>query len=70
MKKALAPHFTQRVIESMSSGPISLMMNESNDKMDKSCIILMVLLDRRRGEVWTRFLDKSLVNIGTATNLF
>ena len=36
IKKALAPHFTQRVIESigMSSGPFSLMMDESNDKTD------------------------------------
>ena len=69
MKKALAPHFTQRVIESMSSGPFSLMMDESNDKTDKSCIILVRLLHPQRGEVWTRFLDMSVVNIGTATNL-
>ena len=45
VKKALAPHFTQRVIESMSSGPFSLMMDESNDRRDKSCIILVRLLD-------------------------
>ena len=70
VKKALAPHFTQRVIESMSSGPFSLMMDECNDRRDKSCIILVRLLDPQIGEVRTRFLDMPAVNIGTATNLF
>ena len=70
VNKALAPHFTQRVIESMSSGPFSLMMDESNDRRDKSCIILVRLLDPQIGEVRTRFLDMPVVNIGTATNLF
>ena len=70
VKKALAPHFTQRVIESMSSGPFSLMMDESNDRRDKSCIILVRLLDPQIGEVRTRFLDMPVVKIGTATNLF
>ena len=70
VKKALAPHFTQRVIESMSSGPFSLMMDESNDRRDKSYIILVRLLDPQIGEVRTRFLDMPVVNIGTATNLF
>ena len=72
VKKALAPHFTQRVIESitMSSAPFSLMMDESNDKTDKSCIILLRLLDPQLGEVRTRFLDMPIVNIGTAANLF
>ena len=70
IKKGLAPHFTQRVIESMSSGPFSLMMDESNDRRDKSCIILVRLLDPQIGEVRMRFLDMPVVNIGTATNLF
>ena len=54
VKKALAPHFTQRVIESITmstSAPFSLMMDESNDKTDKSCIILLRLLDPQLGEV-------------------
>ena len=51
VKKALAPHFTQRVIESMSSGPFSLLMDESNDKTDKSCIVLARFLDPQVGEV-------------------
>ena len=54
----------------MSSGPFSLMMDESNDRRDKFCIILVRLLDPQIGEVRTRFLDMSVVNIGTATNLF
>ena len=70
VKKALAPHFIQRVIESMSSGPFSLMMDESNDRRNKSCIILVRLLDPQMGEVRTRFLDMPVVNISTATNLF
>ena len=55
VKKALAPQFTERVIESMSCGPFTLMMDESNDRRDKSCIILVRLLDPQIGEVWTRF---------------
>ena len=72
VKNALAPHFTQRVIESItiSSGPFSLMMDESNDKTEKSCIILLRLLDPQLGEVRTRFLDMPIVNVGMATNLF
>ena len=54
----------------MSSGPFSLMMDESNDKTDKSCIILLRLLDPQLGEVRTRFVEMPIVNIGMATNLF
>ena len=45
-------------------------MDESNDKTDKSCIILIKVLDSTVGDVCTRFLDMPVVNIGTATNLF
>ena len=45
-------------------------MDESNDKIDKSCIILVRVLDSQLGEVCTRFLDMPVVNIGNATNLF
>ena len=54
----------------MSSTPFSLMMDESNDKTNKSCIILLRLLNPQLGEVRTRFLDMPIVNIGTAANLF
>ncbi len=39
-------------------------------KTDKSCIILVRLLDTGEGDVRTRFLDMPIVNIGTAQNLF
>ena len=54
----------------MSSGPFSLMMGESIDRRDNSCIIPVRHLDPQIGEVRTRFLDMPVVNIGTATNLF
>lgn len=44
-------------------------MDESNDKTDKSCIILVRVLDEM-GEIRTRFLDMPIVNVGTAANLF
>ena len=69
VKVGLSPHFTKRVLESMST-PFSLLMDESNDKTDKSCIILVRVLDPVVGEVRTRFLDMPVVNIGTADNLF
>ena len=40
------------------------------DKTDKSCIILIRILDYDVGYVRTRFLDMPVVNIGTARNLF
>ena len=69
VKVSLAPHYTKKVIDSMSA-PFSLLMDESNDKTDKSCIILVRVLDPAIGEVRTRFLDMPVVNIGTANNLF
>ena len=68
--KALAPHYLGKVISNISNNPFSLMMDESNDKTDKSCIILVRVLDSEKGETCTRFLDMPVVNIGNATNLF
>ena len=48
----------------------SVIMDESNDKNDKSCIILVRALDFNVGDVRTRFLDMPVVNIGMAVNLF
>ncbi len=45
------------------------MMDESNDKTDKSCIILIKILDHEVGDVRTKFLDMPIVNIGNAKNL-
>ena len=44
----------------------SVMMDESDDKNNKSCINLVRVLDLRVGDVCTRFLDMPVVNIGTA----
>ena len=40
-------------------------MDESNDKIDKSCIIVVNVLDPEVGDVRTRFLDMPIANIGT-----
>ena len=48
------------------SAPFSLLMDESNDTTDMSCVILVRVLDPVIGEVRTRFLDMPVVNIGTA----
>ena len=48
----------------------SILMNESNDKTDKSCIILVRLFDSSVGDCRTRFLDMPIVNMGMAVNLF
>ena len=45
-------------------------MDELNDKQNKSCIILVRVLDDELGNVKTRFLDMPVVNIGKAENLF
>ena len=45
-------------------------MDESNDNTDKLSIMLVRTLDSEVGEVRTRFLDMTIVNIGTAANLF
>ena len=37
---------------------------------DKSCIILVRVLDAEVGNIKTRFLDMPIVNIGTASNIF
>ena len=69
IKEAFSPHYLKITKESMSN-PFSIMMDESNDKTDKSCIILVRVLDPAVGDVRTRFLDMPVVNIGTAKNLF
>ena len=67
IKEALSLHYLEKTLMDMSKF-FSLLM--SNDKTDKSCIILVRLLDSDEGDVRTRFLDMPIVNIGTAQNLF
>ena len=69
IKEALAPNYLKKTLHSMSNF-LSVMMDESNDKTDKSCIILVRILDSDLGDICTRFLDMPVVNIGTARNLF
>ena len=45
-------------------------MDESNDKVDKSNIILIKVLDPEVGDIHTRFLDMPVANSGNAQNLF
>ena len=50
VKKALSPHYITKVVRSLSAQPFSLLMDESNDKVDKSCIILVRMLDQDAGD--------------------
>ncbi len=47
-----------------------MMMDESNDKTNKSCIILIRVFDSCVGDVRTRFLHMPIVNIGSAKKSF
>lgn len=69
VKYALSPHYHKKAVNNMSN-PFSILMDESNDKVDKSSIILVKVLDPEVGDVKIRFLDMPVVNIGTAQNLF
>ena len=69
VKEALSPYHLKTTIESMCN-PFSVLIDESNDKTDKSCIILVRVLDSTVGDIRTRFLDMPVVNIGTAQNLY
>ena len=65
----MAPHYHAKVLRGMSN-TFSILLDESNDKVDKSCIILIRVLDEELGYVKTRFLDMPVINIGTAANIF
>ena len=67
VKEGLAPHFLNKVTRELTN-PFSILMDESNDKTDKSCIILVRMFDSSVGESHTRFLDMPIVNVGTAVN--
>ena len=56
IKEALAPHYLSKTVQEMTSF-YSVMMDESNDKTDKSCIILVRVFDYSVGDIRTRFLD-------------
>ena len=52
IKEAFSPHFQKKTVENLSN-PFSIMLDESNDKIDKSCIILEWVLDPEVGNVCT-----------------
>lgn len=69
IKEALAPYYTAKLKENLIN-PFSVMIDESNDKTDTSCIILVRVLDPEIGDIRTRFVDMPVVNVGNARNLF
>ncbi len=60
--------YHKKAVSSLSNS-FSILMDGSNDKADKSCIILVRVLDSTLGEVKTRFLDMPVVNVGNASEL-
>ena len=48
IKEALSPHFHKKMLENLKN-PFSILIDESNDKVDKSCIILVRNLDPEIG---------------------
>ena len=56
VKEELSPYYQAKAIHNMSN-PFSVLMDESNDKQDKSGIILVRVLDAELGNVKIRFLD-------------
>jgi hypothetical protein len=67
IKEAISPHFLRNATGNLSSSPFTLMIDESNDKTDKSSIILVRVFDLSIGNVCTRFLDMPM---GSAQNFF
>jgi len=69
IKEALTPYYQEKTTQNLSN-TFSIMLDESYDVIDKSCTILVQILDPELGNVCTRFLDMPVVNIGTAQNIF
>ena len=70
VKEAQRYHFLGKTTRNMSKNTYSLMIDEANDKTDKSSIILIWIFDSELGHVCTQFPDTLIFNIGTAQNLF
>ena len=70
VKESLAPQYIENLAASLASQPFSILMDESNDATNKTCIVLVIMLDEKVGDVRTRFLVMPVVHIGTASNLF
>ena len=60
VEETLVAHYTKKVVTSIAY----ILMDESNDARNKSCTILVKILDEDVGDVML------VVTIGTASNLF
>ena len=54
-------HYLDKTLRDMST-VFSILMDESNNKTDKLCIILVRVLDLNVGDTCTQFLDMPVVN--------
>ena len=69
--EALAPSEHECTIKYAKSGPIALMVDESNDiHNDKGCAVVLRVINTDLVCVQNRFLDMPVCNRGTGANLF
>ena len=69
VKEALVSHYLNKMLHNMSTFFLVLMY-VSNDKADKSCIILVKIFNEKLKGIRTCFLDMPAVNIGNTLNPF
>ncbi len=62
IKEALAPHFLSKTLNDMSKF-FSIMIDELNDKTDKSCIVLVRVFYSCVGDIRTIFLDMPVTSL-------
>ena len=68
---ALSPYYDDKVTKLCLSQMFCLLVDESNDKGDDKCVIILVrIFDRELSEIVTKFLDIPICNIGTGESLF
>ena len=69
--EAMTPYHDGQMLGNLDKNCLfSVMMDESNDKTNKSCINLIWIFDYDARDFRTKFIDMPVVNIGTAVNLF
>ena len=66
IKEGLAPYYTANLKKKLIN-PFSVMIDELNDKTDKSCIILARILDPEIGDIRTRFVDMPVMSFMSDT---
>ena len=55
VKEDLSPYYHEKIIDNIFH-PFSILMDESNDRVDKSCVILVKVLDYEVSDVKITFL--------------